>query len=57
MANERRSKSLTDLRVCLFFEQRRWHHFGSHPDDEAMAYIRELLDRIRAHVAHDAARQ
>ncbi|MDH4207576.1 MAG: hypothetical protein OEV76_01730, partial [Anaerolineae bacterium] len=27
--------SLTELRTCLFFEQRRWHHFGLDPDESA----------------------
>jgi hypothetical protein len=40
-------QSLTELRTCLFFEQRRWRHFGYDPDDEAMAYIRALLEEIR----------
>jgi len=39
--------SLTDLRTCLFFEQRRWHHFGGAPEGEAIVYIRALLEAIR----------
>lgn len=27
--------SLDDLRSCLFFEQRRYHHFGEDPDGES----------------------
>src|SRR5579862_58375 len=38
IANQRRHGTLIDLRTCLFFEQRRWNHFGSEPDDEAFAY-------------------
>jgi hypothetical protein len=38
--------SLNDLRTCLFFEQRRWRHFGSEPDEEAMTYIRALVNGI-----------
>jgi len=49
IANEQRSATLTDLRTCLFFEQRRWHHYGDYPDEEAAVYIRSLLQRI-----HDA---
>ncbi len=30
IANEQRHASLTELRACLFFEQRRWHHFATH---------------------------
>ncbi len=38
---------LSELRTCLFFEQRRWHHFGRAPDDEAMTYVRALVEEIR----------
>ncbi len=48
IANARRNDSLGDLRTCLFFEQRRWRHFGEMPDDESMAYIRGLVDGIRS---------
>jgi hypothetical protein len=50
IANARRSESQTDLRTCLFFEQRRWRHFGEHPDDDTMVYIRGLVKRIRERV-------
>jgi hypothetical protein len=43
--------SLTDLRTCLFFEQRRWRHYGWDPDEEAMHYIRALVEAIRRKVA------
>ena len=43
-------ESLDDLRTCLFFEQRRWRHFGEEPDAAAMVYIRALLGAIRAAV-------
>lgn len=48
IANERRHDSLSDLRTCLFFEQRRYNHFGHPPDEKAMDYIRSLLSQIRA---------
>ncbi|MGD9634711.1 MAG: hypothetical protein AB7G28_21240 [Pirellulales bacterium] len=51
IANSRRHGSLTDLRTCLFFEQRRWHHFGYEPDEAAVTYFRDLVKRIREHVA------
>jgi hypothetical protein len=51
IANARRHETLTDLRTCLFFEQRRWHHFGYEPDKEAEAYFRELIGMIRQRVA------
>ena len=40
--------NLTNLRTCLFFEARRWRHYGYEPDEEAMHYIRALLEAIRA---------
>jgi hypothetical protein len=51
IANAQRHGSLADLRTCLFFEQRRWRHFGDDPDDEAMAYIRGIMEQIRRYVA------
>jgi hypothetical protein len=50
IANARRHDSLAELRTCLFFEARRWRHFGHDPDAEAMAYIRGVLEAIRARV-------
>lgn len=38
---------LVKLRICLFFEQRRFHHFGTSPDGESLKYIRALLEAIR----------
>ncbi len=51
IANAQRHDTLTDLRTCLFFEQRRWRHFGFAPDEGSMIYIHELLEQIRARVA------
>jgi hypothetical protein len=51
IANSRRHESLTDLRTCLFFEQRRWRHFGENPVEETMVYIRSLVEEIRSMVA------
>jgi hypothetical protein len=47
-------KSLSELRACLFFEGRRWHHVGSavggyeafDKDGRAMKYIHALLEAI-----------
>lgn len=36
------------LRTALFFEQRRWRHFGWEPEGEDRTYIQALLDAIRA---------
>lgn len=38
------------LRSSLFFEQRRWRHYGDFPDERAMQYIRALLRGIRSEV-------
>ncbi|MBA3532372.1 MAG: hypothetical protein H0T73_10665 [Ardenticatenales bacterium] len=41
------SATLTELRGCLFFEQRRWRHYGEVPDREGMRYIHTLVEAIR----------
>ena len=46
-ANEGHDGSIDQLRAALFFEQRRWRHFGDDPDDDAMEDIMTLLDGIR----------
>lgn len=50
IANARRHDSLTNIRVCLFFEQRRWRHFGTEPESEDLAYFRYLVELIRGYV-------
>jgi len=55
IANAKGQHSLTDLRTCLFFEQRRWRHFGEDPDREAMMYIRALVEKIRSWVSAGGA--
>ena len=47
IANRRDHGSLTELRTCLFFEQRRWRHFGEEPNADAMSYIHGIVDSIR----------
>ena len=42
--------TLTELRTCLFFEQRRWRHYGFDPDEQALAYIGALVEAIREKV-------
>lgn len=39
--------SLRDLRCALFFEQRRWRHFGEEFDEETLAYARALVEAMR----------
>jgi len=50
IANARSHDTLSDLRTCLYFEQRRWRHYGDAPDDEALSYWRKLVEKIRAKV-------
>lgn len=47
IANAHKHSSLSELRTCLFFEQRRWRHFGETPHEDAMAYIRDVVSKIR----------
>ena len=46
--------SLSELRSCLFFEQRRFHHFGMPPDGEDLDYSKALLRAIREKVEQGA---
>jgi len=50
IANARQDRTLSELRTCLFFEQRRYHHTGENSDDKAMAYIRTVIEKIRQKV-------
>jgi hypothetical protein len=50
VANSRQDSTLTELRTCLFFEQRRWRHFGDEPNVEAMEYVHSILEKIRVKV-------
>ena len=42
---------LTELRACLFFEQRRWRQFDEPPQGKPMEHILRLLEAIRKAVA------
>ena len=46
-----RDSNLTELRTCLFFECRRWHHFGELSDWHCKPYVRGLVEKIREMVA------
>ncbi len=41
---------LDELRACLFFEERRWHHFGEEPHGRAARYVASLLAAITSAV-------
>ena len=51
IANARDHASIDKLRSCLFFEVRRWRHFGEEPDDESLRYWRTLVAEIRERIA------
>jgi len=38
---------LNVLRTSLFFEQRRWRHFGEQPDARGRAYVAAILEPVR----------
>lgn len=48
--------TLDELRGCLFYEQRRWHHFGQGPQGRAADYLGALLDAIAALVRDQTLR-
>ena len=50
VANRGNPQNLVEFRTCLFFEQRRWRHFGEEPDAEAMKLIQTLVEGIRTKV-------
>jgi hypothetical protein len=39
--------TVDEVRACLFYEQRRWHHFGEDPNGRGAQYIWALLDALR----------
>jgi hypothetical protein len=47
--------SIDEVRACLFYEQRRWHHFGEDPNGRGAQYVWALLDTLRSLVAARAA--
>jgi len=40
--------TLDELRGCLFYEQRRWHHFGEEPTGRSAEYMWAVVDAIGA---------
>ena len=42
--------SFTDLRAALFFEYRRYNHFGYDPDAAAMVHLHSLVEEIRRRI-------
>ncbi len=47
-------ETLIDLRTCLFYEQRRYRHFGILPAGDDARYIGVLVDAIRSTVSPES---
>lgn len=56
IANAHRQRTLVEALTCLFFEQRRWRHFGEAPNRKTMRQVRSLVRRIRFLAASGRAR-
>jgi hypothetical protein len=50
LANSRTAVTLSELRAVLFFEQRRFRHFGHNPAGNDLEYIRSIVCKIRERV-------
>lgn len=50
IANAPDHSTIDALRTCLFFEARRWRHFGETPDDDALEYWQSLVASIRERI-------
>ncbi len=55
IANKREASTLTELRTCLFFEQRRWRHFGDDPEKDDLAYMHRLIEGIQSRLLENQA--
>jgi len=53
LANSRTAVTLSELRAVLFFEQRRFRHFGYYPEGEDLEYIRTIIQEIRVKVENE----
>jgi len=47
VAYSRSCETLSEIRACLYFEQRRWTCLRAHPDRDTMAFVHGLLERMR----------
>ena len=47
VAYSRRCETLSEIRACLYFEQRRWTCLRAYPDRETMAFVHGLLEKMR----------
>jgi hypothetical protein len=57
IAKQRRLRTLNELRTCLFFEQRRWHHLAINPNPKSMRYIRGLIEELRIRLRRREAKR
>jgi len=46
--------TIDECRGCLFYEQRRWHHFGDVPAGRSLDYFWALAGAVRAKLSDDA---
>ncbi|SAL05545.1 hypothetical protein AWB78_07558 [Caballeronia calidae] len=54
VAHAKKHGTLSELRACLFFEQRASRHSGEDPDETGLAYEYGLLEKIRQKVIENA---
>ena len=50
VAMKKEHGSLTELRVCLFYQQRHFRFMGLPPEEEDMPYFHSLIEQIREYV-------
>jgi len=50
LAEARQCDTLSNMRACLFYEQRKWRFMDAQPDAMAMSRIRELMALISERV-------
>ena len=53
VANSRSGETLSEIRGCLYFEQRRWISLQEHPDRDAMAFVHGLLEKMREKIINN----
>ena len=54
IANDRIHDTLSNLRTCLSFEQRRYRHMGVEPTGAELIYMQSLIIKIRAKLQTNA---
>ena len=46
-----------ELRCCLFFEQRRWRHFGEDPEGKELTALQDLYRALQERWREESPRQ